>query len=221
MARAEDAFSLVELLVVMAIMGIMAIIAIPNMADFLQQFRVSQSSNAVLSALRTARANSIKEFRQLRAVIDLDDNQIEFLICSGPGDCDSESDLSFEPYTNMQTLSLMDAVGFYAIRHATPHEGSSGWHTAKSGRHPVQFLPTGTKQFEAVVIGSNPPPAETVDNACMFNSIYLGATGQPRLVRSNDPNHTNTSYAAYGTSSPRDGASLLDHDFKTAPDCAK
>jgi hypothetical protein len=188
----------------------------------MRQFRLNQSTNAVLSALRTARANSVKNFREVRAVVNLDKERIKFRICDGPGDCSHEEyypGLDWVSSEDMSTVSVMEGVDLYGIRHAVPHDGMSDYHWATSGKHPIEFLPTGTKLFEALIMTykPNPPTSEP----CDYTTIYMGSTGQPRLVQASLDGYSNSSYGAYDQSTSGGDGGPFGYRFDEPPECAK
>ena len=59
-ARVAKGFTLVELMVVIAIVAILAVMAAPSYRDMIDRFRVRGAADDVLSALATARAESVK-----------------------------------------------------------------------------------------------------------------------------------------------------------------
>lgn len=60
MKRAQNGFTLLELMVVLAIVGVLMAVAIPAMGDFLRNGRITAAANDVMAALHFTRSEAIK-----------------------------------------------------------------------------------------------------------------------------------------------------------------
>lgn len=108
-------FSIIEMLVVVAIIGILASVTLPTLGSWFNEFRLTQFSNALLTTFKTLRIEAISRERRTRAVIDIEDDFIEFQIL----------DLAGENWETLETLDPVRAPGGVFINSVDNTESES------------------------------------------------------------------------------------------------
>ncbi len=174
-------FTLVEMLVTTAIVGLVSAIAIPSWLAFVNQQRLSEAQDKVLTVLRDSQANAKRQEGTWQACFRDYNNQVWSAIQSVP--INSNTDCS-NPSTNWQPLIGADSQiitinqtnsNLFPTSNASPPSS-----TLPPGYYEVQFTPKGLVDNS---VGGNPPQKITItlrnqannSQGCIFVETLLGA----------------------------------------------
>lgn len=146
-------FTLFELLVVLLIMGLMATIAAPYFGRLAPRLEAKATARQVVSLLRSARGEAIRDNREVAVVVDLDDRTLR--IGSGRG------------------MTVDEGLGLQLLT------GTAELIDDGSGR--IRFYPDGTSTGGRVTIsdpGSDPGSDPESDSGRDFNVRIDWLTGR-------------------------------------------
>jgi prepilin-type N-terminal cleavage/methylation domain-containing protein len=190
----REAFTIIEMIVVIAIIGILGVFAYPKLIEFNRRWALDRFKNSTHETLRSAATRAMKSDVPVRVIVNIDANEIRFQQCK-LSDRDECNDWEDEPWEDIQALTKLtapDPVTIYQVGRGDFWSVESGTVEEKIDREGGSGLPL------AIHLTTRPVPAQS--NRCQFRTVeFMGAHAQ---VREYD----------YGQGSPFDG---------TMPDCAK
>lgn len=115
--NAQHGFTLVELLISIAIMSILATLAAPSVTDALAKQRIDTAGNALLTALRSAKSESLLHREDIHITYDDMNKKIQMINSKGNA-------ISTYPYYEEITITsepnTTQQVTFTAQKSATP-----------------------------------------------------------------------------------------------------
>jgi type IV fimbrial biogenesis protein FimT len=88
--RNRSGFSVTELMVTVAIAGVLTLVAMPQIKDWLTDYRLRAAARELFSNIQSAKLNAIKQNRDWAIVFDVGNNK--YYICSEDG-ADNDWDL--------------------------------------------------------------------------------------------------------------------------------
>lgn len=99
----QNAFSLLELLIVMTLIGLISAVAVPNLGRSLSPLQARSSVNKIAAILRYARSQAVTRQRVCRVLFDVPGRRVEMLADS------TGSGAGRETYRLPETISLQSA----------------------------------------------------------------------------------------------------------------
>jgi len=178
-ARRLAGYTLTEVLVVVAIVGILTALAVPNFTQMMQRQKVDSQVSAMVSAMRSARAEAVKRGQQVTLCPTNNPNDNLPTCAAGNPDWSKGWVVFVDNGPNLRTLDPGETI----INVQQAFDGSGG--ITNASLNSIVFLPSGLpmggvqSSFVVLPYGSGAATSPLVRN------IVLSAPGRVRIDKPN------------------------------------
>jgi prepilin-type N-terminal cleavage/methylation domain-containing protein len=171
----QDAFTIIEMIVVIAIIGILGVFAYPKLIEFNRQWALDRFKNTTYQAISSAASYAVKSDVPVRVVVNIDSNEIRFQKCIQPdrNQCDDWNADHWEPFEKIGNLTPPDPVVIYKVGRGDIWSVGTGTVEEKIDRDGASAIPL------AIHLATRPVPSES--GRCQFRTVeFMGAHAQVR-----------------------------------------
>jgi type IV fimbrial biogenesis protein FimT len=179
--RLQAGYTLIELMVVVAIVGILSAVAVPNFSQMMQRQRVDSQVSALVSAMRSTRAEAVKRGQQVTLCPTNNPNDNLPVCATGNPDWSRGWVVFVDNGPNMRTLDPGETI----INVQQAFEGSGG--VTNSTLDSMVFLPSGLPMGGVQSSFVVRPEGSGAAASPLVRNIVLSAPGRVRIDKPNVP----------------------------------
>lgn len=177
----SDAFTLLEILVVMAILGILASAAYLQFASFSERWSLSRLADSVSNSIRAAGNIAESKGRPVQVQVDLDADTMGFVICKNRTNCNVNNGSHWKDEPVVEPIFAgSSAVFFQFVERDSGTNNTGGYHRfmiTSQGR----AIPNQGQNSTFYAIHLAKPPVPAVSERRKFRTVAIVPNSiQPR-----------------------------------------